>query len=94
VPIYVEKILGIDEKPCLMTGRSMAPPAMNSWTRCRCSNTPEGEQPLAQPYGLSTASAPPTSSRSLLARQQILNGSLAGDFESVAQALLKWPATT
>ena len=88
IPIYVEKILAMDE---LLPGDWCVDGTTGYEFMDQVSllqHQPEGEQPLAQLWsGLSQRPAD-FHAEALLARQQILNGSLAGDFSSVAQALL------
>ncbi|WP_248749836.1 malto-oligosyltrehalose synthase [Pseudomonas sp. MWU15-20650] len=89
VPIFVEKILGDGE--CLRedwqvdgtTGYEF----MNQLSLLQ--HDPDGFAPLANLWNRHSERPAAFIEEAWLARQQILNGSLAGDFESVAQALLQ-----
>ena len=88
VSIHVEKILAMDEQLpddwCVdgTTGYEF----MDQVSLLQ--HQPEGEQHLAQLWSTLSQRPADFQSEALLARQQILKGSLAGDFSSVAQALL------
>ncbi|MBS7601518.1 malto-oligosyltrehalose synthase [Pseudomonas sp. RC2C2] len=87
-PIYVEKILGAGEQLHRdwhvdgTTGYEF----MNQVSLLQ--HDPDGEGELAALWS-ALSDRPDFTEEVRLARQQILNGSLAGDFESVAQALLQ-----
>ncbi|MBV7551731.1 malto-oligosyltrehalose synthase [Pseudomonas sp. PDM28] len=89
LPIYVEKILGKGESLHLdwsvdgTTGYEF----MNQLSLLQ--HDPRGAQTLAELWQRHSERPADFSQEAQLARQQILNGSLAGDFESVAQALLQ-----
>lgn len=88
LPIYVEKILGDGETLhrdwCVdgTTGYEF----MNQLSLLQ--HDPQGEQTLGNLWHRHSARTADFRQEAQLSRQQILNGSLAGDFESVAQALL------
>ncbi|QJI29183.1 malto-oligosyltrehalose synthase [Pseudomonas sp. ADAK18] len=89
LPIFVEKILGegetLREDWCVdgTTGYEF----MNQLSLLQ--HDPAGFAPLAELWTGHTERPSAFIEEAWLARQQILNGSLAGDFESVAQALLQ-----
>ena len=89
VPIYVEKILGDHEQLpadwCVdgTTGYEF----MNQLSLLQ--HHPAGAEPLARLWSEHSGRAADFAEEVQLARQQVLNGSLGGDFESVAQALLQ-----
>ncbi|PMZ77516.1 malto-oligosyltrehalose synthase [Pseudomonas sp. FW305-70] len=89
LPIFVEKILGEGESLHLdwsvdgTTGYEF----MNQLSLLQ--HDPRGAQTLAERWQRHSERPADFSQEAQLARQQILNGSLAGDFESVAQALLQ-----
>jgi (1->4)-alpha-D-glucan 1-alpha-D-glucosylmutase len=89
VPIFVEKILGEGEtlredwKVDGTTGYEF----MNQLSLLQ--HDPQGFEPLAELWMHHSERPSAFIEEAWLARQQILNGSLAGDFESVAQALLQ-----
>ncbi|NWC92711.1 MULTISPECIES: malto-oligosyltrehalose synthase [unclassified Pseudomonas] len=89
LPIFVEKILGegetLREDWCVdgTTGYEF----MNQLSLLQ--HDPKGFEPLADLWTRHTERPSAFIEEAWLARQQILNGSLAGDFESVAQALLQ-----
>ena len=89
LPIYVEKILGQGEtlhrdwKVDGSTGYEF----MNQLSLLQ--HAPEGFAPLAELWSRHGERPAAFIEEARMARQQILNGSLAGDFESVAQALLQ-----
>ncbi|MGH8386712.1 MAG: malto-oligosyltrehalose synthase [Pseudomonas sp.] len=88
LPIYVEKILGEGETLRLdwsvdgTTGYEF----MNQLSLLQ--HDPQGEHALGESWQRYSERPADFNQEAQLARQQILNGSLAGDFESVAQALL------
>ncbi|MGR3885668.1 malto-oligosyltrehalose synthase [Pseudomonas sp. 1152_12] len=89
LPLFVEKILGEGEtlredwKVDGTTGYEF----MNQLSLLQ--HDPEGFAPLAELWTRHSGRPASFIEEAWLARQQILNGSLAGDFESVAQALLQ-----
>ncbi|MGU9811279.1 malto-oligosyltrehalose synthase [Pseudomonas sp. LF052] len=89
LPIFVEKILGEGEtlredwKVDGTTGYEF----MNQLSLLQ--HDPQGFEPLAELWTRHSGRPAAFIEEAWLARQQILNGSLAGDFESVAQALLQ-----
>lgn len=89
LPIFVEKILGTGEtlREDWRVDGTTGYEFMNQVSLVQ--HDPQGFEALAQLW--SEASERPSAfiEEAWLARQQILNGSLAGDFESVAQALLQ-----
>ncbi|MGF6559014.1 (1-_4)-alpha-D-glucan 1-alpha-D-glucosylmutase [Pseudomonas sp. S30_BP2TU TE3576] len=89
LPIYVEKILGEGEtlhRDWSVDG-STGYEFMNQLSLLQ--HDPRGAQTLARLWQRHSERPADFSREAQLARQQILNGSLAGDFESVAQALLQ-----
>lgn len=88
-PIYVEKILGLGEtlhtdwRVDGTTGYEF----MDQVSLLQ--HDPQGSENLAELWSRHSERPAEFQQETLLARQQILNGSLAGDFESVAQALLQ-----
>ncbi|UCZ85223.1 malto-oligosyltrehalose synthase [Pseudomonas sp. L5B5] len=89
LPIYVEKILGAGETLHRDWGvdGTTGYEFMNQLSLLQ--QEPAGQAPLAELWSQHTQRPLQFAEEALLARQQILNGSLAGDFESVAQALLQ-----
>lgn len=88
VPIYVEKILGADEHlhRDWLTDGTTGYEFMNQVSLVQ--HDPAGEAPLTELW--STLSERPGFDEEVrMARQLVLNASLAGDCESVAQALLQ-----
>ncbi|MHC6226282.1 malto-oligosyltrehalose synthase [Pseudomonas sp. X10] len=88
LPIYVEKILGPGEQlhqDWLVDGTT-GYEFMNQVSLLQ--HDPAGEAPLTELWS-SVSERPDFAEEVRLARQQVLNGSLAGDFESVALALLQ-----
>lgn len=89
LPIFVEKILGdgetLREDWCVdgTTGYEF----MNQLSLLQ--HHPDGFEPLADVWTRHSERPSAFIEEAWLARQQILNGSLGGDFESVAQALLQ-----
>ncbi|WP_314914523.1 malto-oligosyltrehalose synthase [Pseudomonas helleri] len=88
VPIYVEKILGIDEQLPADWGVDGTTGYEFMDQVSLLQHAPEGEQPLATLWADYSQRPADFKSEALLARQQILNGALAGDFESVTLTLL------
>ena len=89
LPIYVEKILGAGEtlhRDWLVDGTT-GYEFMNQVSLLQ--HDPQGEQALGRLWQRHSERPADFRQEAQLARQQILNGSLAGDFESVAQALLQ-----
>ncbi|WP_448107753.1 malto-oligosyltrehalose synthase [Pseudomonas azerbaijanoccidentalis] len=89
LPIYVEKILGEGEalhRDWSVDGTT-GYEFMNQLSLLQ--HDPQGEQTLGELWHRHSARPADFRQEAQLARQQILNGSLAGDFESVAQALLQ-----
>ncbi|MFY0730683.1 malto-oligosyltrehalose synthase [Pseudomonas sp. NFX15] len=89
LPIYVEKILGEGEtlhRDWSVDGTT-GYEFMNQLSLLQ--TEPQGAQVLAELWQRHSERPSDFSQETQLARQQILNGSLAGDFESVAQALLQ-----
>nr|WP_314533756.1 malto-oligosyltrehalose synthase [uncultured Pseudomonas sp.] len=89
LPIYVEKILGEGEalhRDWSVDGTT-GYEFMNQLSLLQ--HDPEGAQPLGELWSKYSERPADFRQEAQLARQQILNGSLAGDFESVAQALLQ-----
>lgn len=89
LPIYVEKILGADETLHRDWGvdGSTGYEFMNQLSLLQ--QAPAGQPLLAELWSRHSQRSPQFGEEALQARQQILNGSLAGDFENVAQALLQ-----
>ncbi|KWU52769.1 malto-oligosyltrehalose synthase [Pseudomonas palleroniana] len=89
VPIFVEKILGEGEtlREDWQVDGTTGYEFMNQLSLLQ--HDPQGFEPLAQLWTHHSERPPAFIEEAWLARQQILNGSLAGDFESVAQALLQ-----
>ncbi|POA21922.1 malto-oligosyltrehalose synthase [Pseudomonas sp. FW300-N1A1] len=89
IPLYVEKILGASEtlRRDWKVDGSTGYEFMNQLSLLQ--HAPQGAQPLAQLWQRHSERPPAFIEEARLARQQILNGSLAGDCESVAQALLQ-----
>ncbi|MFW0756881.1 malto-oligosyltrehalose synthase [Pseudomonas sp. H11T01] len=88
-PIFVEKILGRGEtlhRDWEVDG-STGYEFMDQLSLLQ--HDPQGADSLAALWSSHSERPAQFSHEALLARQQILNGSLAGDFESVAQALLQ-----
>lgn len=89
LPIYVEKILGEGEtlhRDWSVDGTT-GYEFMNQVSLLQ--HAPEGAQLLGELWSRNSERPADFCQEAQLARQQILNGSLAGDFESVAQALLQ-----
>ncbi len=89
LPIYVEKILGEGEslpRDWSVDGTT-GYEFMNQLSLLQ--TDPRGAQALAERWKRHSERSADFSQEAQLARQQILNGSLAGDCESVAQALLQ-----
>jgi len=89
LPIYVEKILGAGEtlrRDWAVDG-STGYEFMNQLSLLQ--HDPDGEHVLGDLWQRRTERPAAFIEEAQLARQQILNGSLASDFESVAQALLQ-----
>ncbi|RON42195.1 malto-oligosyltrehalose synthase [Pseudomonas brassicacearum] len=89
LPIYVEKILGEGEtlhRDWSVDGTT-GYEFMNQLSLLQ--HAPEGSDTLAELWNRYSERPADFRQEAQLARQQILNGSLAGDFESVAQALLQ-----
>jgi len=88
-PIYVEKILGADERLHRdwhvdgTTGYEF----MNQVSRLQ--HDPAAAEPLAELWSSLSGRPAVFQEEALAARHLVINGSLAGDFESVAQALLQ-----
>lgn len=89
LPIFVEKILGEGEtlREDWNVDGTTGYEFMNQLSLLQ--HDPQGFEPLAQLWSSQTERPSGFIEEAWLARQQILNGSLAGDFESVAQALLQ-----
>lgn len=89
LPIYVEKILGAGETLHRDWGvdGSTGYEFMNQLSLLQ--QAPSGQPLLAELWSRHSQRPADFEAEARLARQQILNGSLAGDFESVAQALLQ-----
>ncbi|AVE04058.1 malto-oligosyltrehalose synthase [Pseudomonas palleroniana] len=89
VPIFVEKILGEGEtlRQDWQVDGTTGYEFMNQLSLLQ--HDPQGFEPLAQLWTHHSERPSAFIEEAWLARQQILNGSLAGDFESVAQALLQ-----
>lgn len=89
LPIYVEKILGEGEtlRRDWSVDGTTGYEFMNQVSLLQ--HDPQGEQILGELWQRHSARPADFRQEAQLARQQILNGSLAGDFESVAQALLQ-----
>ncbi|WP_202368053.1 malto-oligosyltrehalose synthase [Pseudomonas sp. MWU318] len=89
LPIYVEKILGAGEtlRTDWAVDGSTGYEFMNQLSLLQ--HDPEGEHVLGDLWQRRTERPAAFIEEAQLARQQILNGSLASDFESVAQALLQ-----
>ena len=89
LPIYVEKILGAGEtlRHDWAVDGSTGYEFMNQLSLLQ--HDPDGEHVLGDLWQRRTERPAAFIEEAQLARQQILNGSLASDFESVAQALLQ-----
>ncbi|WP_312403579.1 malto-oligosyltrehalose synthase [Pseudomonas rhodesiae] len=89
LPIFVEKILGEGEtlREDWQVDGTTGYEFMNQLSLLQ--HQPEGFEPLAELWTRLTERPSTFIEEARLARQQILNGSLGGDFESVAQALLQ-----
>ncbi|MEA3169487.1 MAG: (1-_4)-alpha-D-glucan 1-alpha-D-glucosylmutase [Pseudomonas sp.] len=89
LPIFVEKILGEGEtlREDWQVDGTTGYEFMNQLSLLQ--HAPEGFRPLADLWTRHSERPSAFIEEAWLARQQILNGSLAGDFESVAQALLQ-----
>ncbi|KRA86299.1 maltooligosyl trehalose synthase [Pseudomonas sp. Root68] len=89
LPIYVEKILGEGEtlpRDWSVDGTT-GYEFMNQLSLLQ--QDPRGAQTLAELWHRHSERSADFAQEAQLARQQVLSGSLAGDFESVAQALLQ-----
>jgi (1->4)-alpha-D-glucan 1-alpha-D-glucosylmutase len=89
LPVFVEKILGDDEtlRRDWNVDGSTGYEFMNQISLLQ--HDPAGAERLAEHWSRHSERPAHFIEEARLARQQILNGSLAGDFESVAQALLQ-----
>ncbi|CRM23770.1 MULTISPECIES: malto-oligosyltrehalose synthase [unclassified Pseudomonas] len=89
LPIFVEKILGEGEtlREDWQVDGTTGYEFMNQLSLLQ--HHPEGFAPLAEVWTRHSERPSAFIEEARLARQQILNGSLGGDFESVAQALLQ-----
>ncbi len=89
LPIFVEKILGEGEtlREDWRVDGTTGYEFMNQVSLVQ--HDPQGFEPLARLWSEATERPSAFIEEAWQARQQILNGSLAGDFESVAQALLQ-----
>lgn len=89
LPIFVEKILGEGEtlREDWQVDGTTGYEFMNQLSLLQ--HQPEGFEPLAELWTRLSERPAAFIEEARLARQQILNGSLGGDFESVAQALLQ-----
>ncbi|WPO00661.1 malto-oligosyltrehalose synthase [Pseudomonas sp. MUP55] len=89
LPIYVEKILGEGEtlRDDWQVDGTTGYEFMNQLSLLQ--HHPDGFAPLAELWSRHSERPSAFMDEARLARQQILNGSLGGDFESVAQALLQ-----
>ncbi|WLI27057.1 malto-oligosyltrehalose synthase [Pseudomonas rhodesiae] len=89
LPIFVEKILGEGEtlREDWQVDGTTGYEFMNQLSLLQ--HQPEGLEPLAELWTRLSERPSAFIEEARLARQQILNGSLGGDFESVAQALLQ-----
>ncbi|AKK00062.1 malto-oligosyltrehalose synthase [Pseudomonas sp. MS646] len=89
LPIFIEKILGDGEtlRRDWNVDGSTGYEFMNQISLLQ--HDPAGAEPLAEFWSRQSERPAHFIEEARLARQQILNGSLAGDFESVAQALLQ-----
>lgn len=89
LPIYVEKILGEGEtlRRDWSVDGTTGYEFMNQVSLLQ--HDPQGERTLGELWQRYSERPADFRQEAQLARQQILNGSLAGDFESVAQALLQ-----
>ncbi|MGF6094775.1 malto-oligosyltrehalose synthase [Pseudomonas sp. 18175] len=89
LPIFVEKILGEGEtlREDWQVDGTTGYEFMNQLSLLQ--HHPDGFEPLADLWTRHSERPSAFAEEARLARQQILNGSLGGDFESVAQALLQ-----
>ncbi|MBX4134793.1 malto-oligosyltrehalose synthase [Pseudomonas sp. S5F11] len=89
LPFFVEKILGEGEtlREDWQVDGTTGYEFMNQLSLLQ--HQPEGFEPLAELWTRLSERPSAFIEEARLARQQILNGSLGGDFESVAQALLQ-----
>ncbi len=89
LPIFVEKILGEGEtlREDWQVDGTTGYEFMNQLSLMQ--HHPDGFAPLAELWSRHSERPSAFIDEARLARQQILNGSLGGDFESVAQALLQ-----
>ena len=89
LPIFVEKILGAGEtlREDWQVDGTTGYEFMNQLSLLQ--HHPDGFAPLAELWSRHSERPSAFIEEAQLARQQILNGSLGGDFESVAQALLQ-----
>ncbi|MGC1331810.1 malto-oligosyltrehalose synthase [Pseudomonas sp.] len=88
-PIYVEKILGAHEQlhRDWQVDGTTGYEFMNQVSRLQ--HDPAGAQPLAELWSSLSGRPAVFEEEALAARHLVINGTLAGDFESVAQALLQ-----
>ncbi len=88
-PIYVEKILGADEQlhRDWQVDGTTGYEFMNQVSRLQ--HDPAGAEPLAELWSSLSGRPPVFEEEAHAARHLVINGTLAGDFESVAQALLQ-----
>lgn len=89
LPIYVEKILGSDEalRQDWSIDGTTGYEFMNQVSLLQ--HDPKGEAPLGELWSQISERTAVFAEEELVARDLVLHGSLAGDFENVAQALLK-----
>ncbi|WP_407316379.1 malto-oligosyltrehalose synthase [Pseudomonas sp. nanlin1] len=89
LPIYVEKILGAGEQlhRDWQVDGTTGYEFMNQVSLLQ--HDPAGEQPLGELWSEISGRTADFHEEALLGRHLVLSGSLAGDFESVAQALLQ-----
>ncbi|MEA9975562.1 MULTISPECIES: malto-oligosyltrehalose synthase [unclassified Pseudomonas] len=89
IPIFVEKILGPDEQLPLNWGvdGTTGYEFMNQVSLLQ--HDPNGEAPLGELWSRLSGRTADFNQEVLEARNLVLHGTLAGDFESVAQALLQ-----
>ncbi|WP_295474710.1 malto-oligosyltrehalose synthase [uncultured Pseudomonas sp.] len=89
LPIYVEKILGADESLRQDWGvdGTTGYEFMNQVSLLQ--HDPDGEAPLAELWSRISERSACFADEERVARDLVLHGSLAGDFENVAQALLQ-----
>jgi (1->4)-alpha-D-glucan 1-alpha-D-glucosylmutase len=89
LPIFVEKILGHDEplREDWSVDGTTGYEFMNQVSLLQ--HDPKGEAPLAALWSRLSERTPDFNQEVLVARDLVLHGTLAGDFENVAQALLQ-----